>query len=85
MLLYQGWYLHKEKDTSFFNIMYGKFWFDGEFFVQNLDGQREAPLELVAFTKIFFLLLTERYSFFPLTAPFFIHFTKDFLPLLIFP
>ena len=26
-----------------------------------------------------------RYSFFPLTAPFFFHFTKDFLPLLIFP
>ena len=37
MFLYQGWYLHKEKDTSFFNIMYGKFWFDGEFFVQNLE------------------------------------------------
>ena len=38
MFLYQGWYLHKEKDTSFFNIMYGKFWFDGEFIVQNLDA-----------------------------------------------
>ena len=38
MFLYQGWYLHKEKGTSFFNIMYGKFWFDGVFFVQNLDA-----------------------------------------------
>ena len=35
-VFYQSWYLHKEKETSFFIIMYGKVWFDGDFFVRKL-------------------------------------------------
>ena len=31
-VLYQGWYL-QTKENLVFNIMHGKFWFDGDFFV----------------------------------------------------
>ena len=37
MFLYQGWYLHKNKRKTFFKFMYDKFWFDGDFYVRNLD------------------------------------------------
>ena len=39
MFFYQSWYLHKEKETSFFIIMYGKVWFDGDFFVRKLHSK----------------------------------------------
>ena len=53
------------KRKSVFNMMYGKVWFDGDFFVRNLR-RRGAPPALVAFSKgFFFLFLTEWYlSFF---------------------
>ena len=41
MFLYHGLYLQKKKGDFVFNIMYGKFWFDGDFFVQNLDASME--------------------------------------------
>ena len=39
----QGWYLHKEKETLFFNIKYGKFWLDGDFIVRNLNASVKLP------------------------------------------
>ena len=41
MLLYQGWYLHKEKETSFLTLFMANFWLDGDFFVRNLDTSME--------------------------------------------
>ena len=43
-VLYQGWYL-QTKENLVFNIMHGKFWFDGDFSVR----QRGAPPVPVAF------------------------------------
>ena len=63
--------------------MYGKFWFDGDLYVRNLDCQRVAPPVLVAFT--FSIFLIEWYFFFHLWAFFFPFFTKEFLPSLVFP
>ena len=67
MFLYQV--LAYRKGNLVFNIVYGNLWFDGDFFVRNLDtsvGLRQ------------YKSLSQRFFF-----PFF--FTMDFLPLLIFP
>ena len=70
------------KRKSVFNMMYGKVWFDGDFFVRNLR-RRGAPPALVAFSKGFFFSFLDRVvPFFLLWANFF---TNDYLPLLIFP
>ena len=54
--LYRGWYLHEKKGNLVFSIMYGKFWFDSDFFVRNLD----ASLELQSLPqRDIFLFLTE--------------------------
>ena len=70
MFLYQGWYLHKEKDTSFFNIMYGKFWFDGEFFVQIWTPARSSA-RTSRFHKNFFPSLDRTVLFLSSYGPFF--------------
>ena len=70
------------KGNLVFNMMYGKVWFDGDFFVRNLR-RRGAPPALVAFSKGFFFSFLDRVvPFFLLWAHFF---TNDYLPLLIFP
>ena len=80
------------KGNLVFKIMKGKFWFDRDSFVRNLD----ASVELLQYQSLSrrkcFLFLTEWYFSFLLWACFFfvfifyfIFFTKDFLPLLIFP
>ena len=58
MFLYQGWYLNKEKEIFFNHIMYGKFWFNSNFFIQNLDASRTPPVP-VAFAKEVFLFSSE--------------------------
>ena len=74
--------LAKRKGNLVFNMMYGKVWFDGDFFVRNLR-RRGAPPALVAFSKGFFFSFLDRVvPFFLLWAHFF---TNDYLPLLIFP
>ena len=91
--------LAERKGDFVFNIMYGKFWFDGDFFVQNLDASMELrQYQSLSQGKSSFFswqigtisFLTDWYSFFLLWAPFFfffsffLSFTNDFLPLLIF-
>ena len=71
-----------------FNIMYGKVWLDGDFFVRNMDASVELQHYKSHLRRKFFLFFTEWYSFFLLWAFFFFFlffFTKDFFPLLIFP
>ena len=71
-----------------FNIMYGKVWLDGDFFVRNMDASVELRHYMSLLQRKFFLFFTEWYSFFLLWAIFFFFlffFTKDFFPLLIFP
>ena len=48
--------LAPRKGNLIFNIMYGKVWFESDFFVQNLERQRGAPPVLIAFTKEFSFL-----------------------------
>ena len=83
------------KGNLVFNIMYGKFWFDGDFFVQNLDASMELrQYQSLSWGKFSFFswqigtlsFLTDWYSFFLFWALFFFFFffTNDFLPLLIF-
>ena len=55
-------------------LMYGKFWFGGDFFVRNLDASVEFPQSLSQ--RIFFLFLTEWYPFFLLGACFFFFFSQ---------
>ena len=84
MLLYQAGTCIKKRNLVF-NIMYGKFWFDGEFFVRNLDASMKLR-QYQSLSQRNSLFLTECYSFFLLCAYFFpFFFTEDFLPLLIFP
>ena len=90
--------LAERKGDFVYNIMYGKFWFDGEFFVQNLDASMELrQYQSLSQGKSSFFswqigtlsFLTDWYSFFLLWALFFFSFfffffTNDFLPLLTF-
>ena len=87
MFLYQGWYLHKEKETSFLTSCMAHFGLTVTSLVK-FRHQHEAPLVQVVFTKEFFLYLTEWYPFFlslGLFFFFFFFFPKDSLLLLIFP
>ena len=86
MFLYQGWYLHKEKETSFLTSCMAHFGLTVTSLVKSRH-QHEAPLVQVVFTKEFFLYLTEWYPFFLSLGLFFIiifFFTKDFLLLIDF-
>ena len=88
--------LAERKGDFVFNIMYGKFWFDGDFFVQNLDASMELrqyqSLSQEKFSFFYWQIgslsfLTDWYSFFLLWTlffSFFFFFNNDFLPLLIF-
>ena len=38
MFLHQGWYLHNERETSFLTFCMVNFWFDDDFFIQNLES-----------------------------------------------
>ena len=85
MFLYQGWYLHKEKETSFLTSCMAHFGLTVTSLVKSRH-QHDAPPVQVVFTKEFFLYLTEWYPFFLSLGLFFIiFFSKDFLLLLIFP
>ena len=84
MFLYQGWYLHKEKETSFLTSCMAHFGLTVTSLVKSRH-QHEAPLVQVVFTKEFFLYLTERVPFLSQFGPVFFFFSKDFLLLLIFP
>ena len=59
MFLYQGWYLHKEKETSFLTCM-AHFGLTVTSLLKSRH-QHEASLVQVVFTKEFFLYLTEWY------------------------
>ena len=84
MFLYQGWYLHKEKESSFLTSCMAHFGLTVTSLVKSRH-QHEAPLVQVVFTKEFFFYLTEWYPFFLSLGLFFIFFSsKDFLQLLIF-
>ena len=74
-----------------FNISYGKFWFDGDFFVRNLNAIVELRQYHSLSQRNFFssldrmvLLLSPLGLFFFFFFSLFF-FTMDFLPLLIFP
>ena len=54
-----------------FNIIYCKFWFDGDFFVQNLDTSVELHQYQSLSQGNFFLFMTEWYSFVLFRACFF--------------
>ena len=73
MFLYQGWYLHKEKETSFLTSCMAHFGLTVTSLVKSRH-QHEAPLVQVVFTKEFFLYLTEWYPFFLSLGLFFIFF-----------
>ena len=73
MFLYQGWYLHKEKETSFLTSCMAHFGLTVTSLVKSRH-QHEAPLVQVVFTKEFFLYLTEWYPFFLSLGLFFIIF-----------
>ena len=60
MFLYQGWYLHKEKETSFLTSCMAHFGLTVTSLVKSRH-QHEAPLVQVVFMKEFFLYLTEWY------------------------
>ena len=75
--------LAERKGDFVYNIMYGKFWFDGEFFVQNLDASMELrQYQSLSQGKSSFFswqigtlsFLTDWYSFFLLWALFFFSF-----------
>ena len=53
-VLYQGWYL-QTKENLVFNIMHGKFWFDGDFFV--LCSPARSSASTSRFHKLIFSLL----------------------------
>ena len=88
--------LAERKGNLVFNIMYGKVWFDGDFFVQNLDASMELrQYQSLSQGKFSFFswqigtlsFLTDWYSFFLLWALFFFFFfflTNDFITLFIF-
>ena len=59
MFLYQGWYLHKEKETSFLTCM-AHFGLRVTSLLKSRH-QHEASLVQVVFTKEFFIYLTEWY------------------------
>ena len=97
MFLYQGWYLQKEKETSFLTLCMVNFGLTATSLFKS--GRRHgAPPLPVAFTRaVLFLFLTDWYSLFfdrlvlflSSLSPFFFSFfffffTNDFLPLLIF-
>ena len=72
--------LAERKGDFVFNIMYGKFWFEGDFFVQNLDASMELrQYQSLSQGKSSFFswqigtlsFLTDWYSFFLLWALFF--------------
>ena len=68
--------------------MYGKVWLDGDFFVRNMDASVELRHYMSLLQrKFFFSLQNGTLSFFfgPFFSFFFLFFTKDFFPLLIFP
>ena len=77
--------LVKIKGNLVFNFMYDRFWFDGDFFVRNQDASTELQPVPVAFIKDCFPFLDGMVLFPSPLGPFFSFFTKDFLPLLIFP
>ena len=88
MFVYKAGTSIKKRDFLF-NIMCGKFRFDGDFYVGNLDANTELCQYWSLSRRNFFLFLAEWYSFFlsslvQISFSFFF-FTKDFLPLLIFP
>ena len=53
-----------KKRNFFFNIMCGKFRFDGDFYVGNLDASTELCQYWSLSRRNFFLFLAELYSFF---------------------
>ena len=63
MFLYQGWYLHKEKESSFLTSCMAHFGLTVTSWVKSRH-QREAPLVQVVFIKEFFLYSIEWYPFF---------------------
>ena len=73
MFLFKAGTCTKKKKPRF-NIMYGQFWFDGDFFVRNLDASVELRQYRSLQQRIFFLFLTECYSFFLLWAGFWFFF-----------
>ena len=91
IFLYQGWYLQKEKETSFLTICMVNF---GLTATSLFKIWTPAPPVQVAFTReVLFLFLTDWYSLFfdrlvlflsSLSPFFFFFFTNEFLPLLIF-
>ena len=88
MFVYKAGTSIKKRDFLF-NIMGGKFRFDGDFYVGNLDASTELCQYWSLSRRNFFLFLAEWYSFFlsslvQISFSFFF-FTKNFLPLLIFP
>ena len=63
MFLYKG--LYKEKKNLALSTMYGKFWFDSDFFVWNLDASVELRQYQSLSQRNLFLFLAEIfYSFF---------------------
>ena len=87
MFLYQSWYLHKEKETSFLASYIAHFGLTVTSLAKSRH-QHEAPLVQVVFTKEFFFLLDRVVPFLSQFGPvffFFFFFSKDSLLLLIFP
>ena len=71
MLLYQGWYLHKEKETSFLTLFMANFGQTAtSLFEIQTPAWNSASKQSVS-RRNFFLFSTEWYSFFLLWACFF--------------
>ena len=73
MFLYQGWYLHKEKETSFLTSCMAHFGLTVTSLVK-FRHQHEAPLVQVVFTKEFFSLLDRVVPFLSQFGPVFYFF-----------
>ena len=73
MFLYQGWYLHKEKETSFLTSCMAHFGLTVTSLVKSRH-QHEAPLVQVVFTKEFFFLLDRVVPFLSQFGPVFFFF-----------
>ena len=73
MFLYQGWYLHKEKETSFLTSCMAHFGLTVTSLVK-FRHQHEAPLVQVVLTKEFFSLLDRVVPFLSQFGPVFYFF-----------
>ena len=96
MFLYQGWYLHKEKETLFLTSFMANFGLTATSLFEIWTPAWSSDSTSRFHIGIFILFLTEWYSFFLLWPVLvvvvvvvvvlfcFVFFTKDFVPLLIF-